>query len=408
MAQKILKIVSMMLLISVIFNVFTVNISAKASETFNADKKIVAIAHRGDWHSYPENSAEAVKAAAEYGVVSVDVKLTGDSRAVLMADDTTDRMVADAEGKTVSSAVSDMSFADLTALYLRAENGGENKAKTECKVASLESAIDAIGNDAVLMLNLNCEIFDAVYETVKKAEATDRVVFRFNSDSTGKIIKTTANAKDITVCGNYQGNIIFLATSAVRKSLENGMNTVELGSANKNGVLYDSFLMDRFEENGKAMVSMVNGRCGKRTDNERGWDDLISRGYTVIETDYPEELLNYLSCIEEEKEQLAYYVDLYKTTDVQPYTTDTEKDFTEALANAEKLLNNVGSLSELQNARYGLQKSFDDLTIGEKKAVTLKFEFTVGRFLAVVLCGGAFVVSQILLFKRRDKNRKAQ
>ena len=75
---------------------------------------------------------------------------------------------------------------------------------------------------------------------------------------------------------------------------------------------------------------------------------------------------------------------------------------------AKALTLKAGSLSELQNSRHALQSAYDNLTVGEKKAVTLKFDFTVGRMLAVVLVGAAFVVSQILLFKRRDKNRKAQ
>ena len=93
---------------------------------------------------------------------------------------------------------------------------------------------------------------------------------------------------------------------------------------------------------------------------------------------------------------------------MKPYTTDTENAFADALTNAQAFCENTSSLSELQNARFSLQSAYDNLTIGEKKAVTLKFDFTVGRLLAVVLVGAAFAVSQILLFKRRDKNKKAQ
>ncbi|MBQ8574610.1 MAG: glycerophosphodiester phosphodiesterase family protein [Clostridia bacterium] len=407
MAHKLLKSASVMMLLVLIFNIFATSVAAINNDDFSTAEDVICISHRGDWHSFPENSLEAVKAAIRYGAVSVDVKVTKDGKAVLMADDTTDRMVVDADGKTVSRNVSDLTLEELTALYLRAENGGEDKAKTECKVASLEAAITAAG-DTALILNLNCEAFDTVYQTVKELNATDKVIFRFNTDSNNDIIETTQNAKDITVFGNYQGNIIFLATSAVKNSFKNGMTTVELGSKNGNGVLYDELLMSYFENEGRAMVSMVGGRSGKRPDNERGWDDLITLGYSVIETDYPEQLSVYLDRIEDEKKQLAYFVDLYKSTDLQPYTTDTENAFADALTNAQVLCDSVSSLSELQNARFSLQSSYDNLTLGEKKAVTLKFDFTVGRLLAVVLVGAAFVVSQILLFKRRDKNKKAQ
>lgn len=407
MIHKLLKSASLLMILVLIFSFFSTNAVAVDNDAFLNSENIICISHRGDWHAYPENSTEAVKSAVQYGAVSVDVQITSDGKAVLLADGTTDRMVTDADGKTVSRNVSEMTLEELTALYLRAENGGEDKPKTEYKVASLESAINAAEGTA-LIINTTCDDFSAVYDYLKALGATDKVIFRFKADSMSKILKTTAETEDVNFFGNYQGNIIFLATSAVKKSLGIGMNTIELGSKNGNGVLYDEFLMSRFEENGKAMVSMVGGRSGNRPDSERGWDDLITLGYTVIETDYPEQLNEYLSRIEEEKKQLAYYVDIYKTTDMQPYTTDTENAFTGALSVAEELIKNAGSLSELQNSRHALQSAYDNLTIGEKKAVTLKFDFTVGRILAVVLVGAAFVVSQILLYKRRDKNKKAQ
>ncbi len=407
MAHKILKKASVMMIIFLIFNIFSTSVAATDIDEFALGNDIICISHRGDWHSYPENSAEAVRAAVSYGAVSVDVRVTSDGKVVLMADETTDRMVVDEAGKTVSKRVSDMSCEELTSLYLRAENGGEDKKVTECKVASLESAIQAAG-DTALIINTSCDDFYAVHDYLESLGFEDKVIFRFKGDSMSDIDFTTTSIAD-NYFGNYQGNIIFLATSAVKKSISSETHTIELGSKNGNGVLYDEYLMSFIEERGiRAMASMVGGRSGKRPDSERGWDDLIALGYTVIETDYPEQLNEYLGRIESEKKQLAYFVDLYKPTDLQPYTTDTENAFTSALTNAQELIDNVGSLSELQNARHALQSAYDSLTIGEKKVVTLSFDFTIGRLLAVVLVGAAFVVSQILLFRRRDKNRKAQ
>ena len=406
MTHKLLKSASLAMLIVVILGIFTTNAVAIDIDAFSDSENIICISHRGDWHAYPENSAEAVRSATRYGAVSVDVRVTSDGRAVLLADETTDRMVTDADGKTVSKNVSDMTLEELTALYLRAENGGEDKPKTSYKVASLEEAINS-ANGTALVINTSCDDFSAVYDYLKSLKLVDKVIFRFRNDSMSEILLTTVGLENVRFLGNYQGNIIFLATSAVKKSLGRGM-AIELGSKNGNGVLYDEFLMSRFESDGKAMVSMVGGRSGKRPDSERGWDDLITLGYTIIETAYPEQLNGYLDRIEAEKKQLAYYVDMYKSTDMQPYTTDTENAFTDALSDARKLIGKTGSLSEFQNSRHALQSAYDNLTIGEKKAVTLKFDFTVGRILAVVFVGAAFVVSQILLYKRRDKNRKAQ
>lgn len=404
--KKTLSIITIALILS---GMFLINAGAyEASERADCFKKnnseIICVAHRGDWHSYPENSAEAVKAAAEYGVVSIDVKVTADNQIILMADDTTDRMCVDADGKTVTGAVKNFTLEQLQKMYLRSANGTSKNTKTDFHPASLDEAAASAGSSAALMLNLKCADFKAVYNKVKALGITDRVIFRF-SDKNKAILETVNGVKDINVCGNYQGNIIFLATSVVKNSLANGINTIELGSKNGHGVLYDSFLMKRFDTDGKAMVSMVGGWCGKRTDNEIGWDDLISRGYSVIETDYPAELSEYIEKTENAKTELERYVNLYRDTDTKPFTTDTENAFISAVDESEKLLKSFGSLSEIENTRFNLQSAFDNLTVGAKKAVTLSFSFSIGRLIAAVLCGAAVLGSQIFLYKKREKKQ---
>ena len=407
MAQRLKNILSLLVITIIVTGFFTVNACAAEAKEYIAcfngnNPEIICIAHRGDWHSFPENSAEAVSAAREYGVVSVDVKITADGHCVLMADNTVDRMCTDENGKAVSGSVNSYSLEEIQKLYLRAGNGTDRTQTTQFHPASLKDAADAAGDTAALMLNLSCTDFKAVYDETKALEILDKVIFRF-SDSNKKIIEAVNGIDGINVCGNYQGNIIFLATKAVRDCRNHRINTIELGSANGHGVLYDSFLMKRFDTQGKAMVSMVNGRCGKRADSEMGWDDLIAKGYSIIETDYPKELFDYLKKAEFAESELERYLSVYGDTDLSAYTTDTETAFNTAVTDAKKVLGSASSLSELENARYNLQSAADRLTVGAKKAVTLAFRPTPGRVIAVVLCGAVILVSQILLYKRREK-----
>lgn len=407
MAQRLKNIISLLVISVFVTGFFTVNAGAADAKEYIAcfnenNSEIVCIAHRGDWHSFPENSAEAVSAAREYGVISVDVKITADGHCVLMADDTVDRMCADESGKTASGSVSSFTLEEMQKLYLRSGNGTDRTQTTQFHPASLKDAFDAAGSEAVLMLNLSCSDFKAVYDEANALDIPDKVIFRF-ADSSKKILEAVNGIEGINVCGNYQGNIIFLATKAVKDCRNHRINTIELGSANGHGVLYDNFLMKRFDTQGKAMVSMVNGRCGKRADSETGWDDLITRGYSIIETDYPKELSDYLAKTDFAKTELERYLSVYEDTDLSPYTTDTETAFKEAVTDAENILGSASSLSEIENARYNLQSAADKLTVGAKKAVTLAFRPTPGRVIAVVLCGAAILVSQILLYKRREK-----
>lgn len=382
-------------------SVIAADASDIASDFSDGKKNIICIAHRGDWHSFPENSAEAINAAAEYDAVSVDVRLTADSKPVLMADEKVDRMSVDGEGKSVSGKVSSFTLAQLKELYLRESNGGTDKKKTTCRIPELKEIYETAAGRTAVMLNVQENDFKTVYDYVKALGKLDETVFRINAKPK-KIIELTKDLDGVNVTGNYQGNIIFLATSAVKKYFAANIYTIEMGSTNGNGVLYDNFLMKRFVGSKRAMVSMVNGRCGKRADNETGWDDLISRGYSVIETDFPAELTEYIRKTETAATDLEKNIDIYANTDLSPYTSETEKAFSSALSAAKKTLDGRSSFSELTDARSALQSAHDSLKVGAKKNVALKFRFTPVRIIAVVLCAAAFTGGTLFLRSKRE------
>lgn len=382
-------------------SVIAADASDIASDFSDGKKNIICIAHRGDWHSFPENSAEAINAAAEYDAVSVDVRLTADGKPVLMADEKVDRMSVDGEGKSVSGNVSSFTLAQLKTLYLRKANGGADKKKTDCRIPELKEIYETAAGRTAVMLNVQENDFKTVYDYVKALGKLDETVFRINAKPQ-KIIELTKDLDGVNVTGNYQGNIIFLATSAVKKYFAANIHTIEMGSTNGNGVLYDNFLMKRFVGSKRAMVSMVNGRCGKRADNETGWDDLISRGYSVIETDFPAELTEYIRKTETAATDLEKNIDIYANTNLSPYTSETEKAFSSALSAAKKTLDGRSSFSELTDARSALQSAHDSLKVGAKKNVALKFRFTPGRIIAVVLCAAAFTGGTLFLRSKRE------
>lgn len=382
-------------------SVIAADASDIASDFSDGKKNIICIAHRGDWHSFPENSAEAINAAAEYDAVSVDVRLTADGKPVLMADEKVDRMSVDGEGKSVSGKVSSFTLAQLKELYLRESNGGTDKKKTTCRIPELKEIYETAAGRTAVMLNVQENDFKTVYDYVEALGKLDETVFRINAKPK-KIIELTKDLDGVNVTGNYQGNIIFLATSAVKKYFAANIYTIEMGSTNGNGVLYDNFLMKRFVGSKRAMVSMVNGRCGKRADNETGWDDLISRGYSVIETDFPAELTEYIRKTETAATDLEKNIDIYANTDLSPYTSETEKAFSSALSAAKKTLDGRSSFSELTDARSALQSAHDSLKVGAKKNVALKFRFTPGRIIAVVLCAAAFTGGTLFLRSKRE------
>ncbi|HAX84424.1 MAG TPA: hypothetical protein DCY15_08320 [Ruminococcaceae bacterium] len=165
-------------------------------------------------------------------------------------------MLTDGEGNPVSGLVSSFTLAQLKELYLRESNGGSDKKRTEFRIPELSEIYEAANGRTAVIVNVNESDFQAVYDYVKALGRLDETVFRIDAKA-ARIIELTKDLDNITVTGNYQGNIIFLATSAVKECFKNKIYTIEMGSTNGNGVLYDKFLMKRFTGNKRAMVSMV-------------------------------------------------------------------------------------------------------------------------------------------------------
>ena len=81
MTHKILKSASVLMILLMIFNIFATSVAATDIDSFALGDEIICISHRGDWHSYPENSAEAVKAA---GLSAAILSITPSSSCALV------------------------------------------------------------------------------------------------------------------------------------------------------------------------------------------------------------------------------------------------------------------------------------------------------------------------------------
>ena len=180
------------LLLSLIFftlSALPVAFASDASDTVknfsNGGSEIICIAHRGDWHSFPENSVEAVNAALDFDAVSVDVRLTSDGKPVLMADETVDRMCVNSDGSSVKGAVSSFTLAQLKEFFLRESNGGSEKGKTDCRVAELKEIYAVADGKTAVVLNISEADFKTVYDYVT---ASARMTKRFTESTQSRSV----------------------------------------------------------------------------------------------------------------------------------------------------------------------------------------------------------------------------
>lgn len=96
------------------------------------------VAHRGAWHTAPENSLLAIEKAilAGYEVVEIDVRRSADGEFCLLHDDTLKRMAGlDREPEALT-------LRQLSSLKLRTRDGGETNPTTDEKLPSLKEVFD--------------------------------------------------------------------------------------------------------------------------------------------------------------------------------------------------------------------------------------------------------------------------
>lgn len=90
------------------------------SELNNPDSKyVLVISHRGDWRNYPENTIPSIESVIRMGadMMELDVKMTKDSVLVLMHDKTIDRMT------NGTGLISDYTYDSLMSFRIKGTDG---------------------------------------------------------------------------------------------------------------------------------------------------------------------------------------------------------------------------------------------------------------------------------------------
>ncbi len=104
------------------------------------NRSCAIVAHRGAWHGAPENSLAAIEKAIAVGadIVEIDVRKSADGELFLMHDDTLLRMAGiDRDAETFT-------MAELQAIALREDNGGEGRALTDQRIPTLKQVFETI------------------------------------------------------------------------------------------------------------------------------------------------------------------------------------------------------------------------------------------------------------------------
>lgn len=261
-------------------------------------KKVVVASHRGDWRNYPENSIPAIESVIRMGVdiMELDLKMTKDSVLVLCHDRTIDRTT---NGK---GRVCDITYDSLMTFNLKRAH---NVATDTLKMPTLRQALECCKDRIVVNVDQGYEFYDQVLAITEELGVTDQILIK------GKKPLTVVNEKMAAHPHNmmYMPIIDILKPSG-QKLFSEYMETGTVPLAYE--VCYNQ-MTPEVEECAKKVVATgsklwINtlwpSLCGGVGNDDDAaydcknpgevYDQYINMGATMIQTDRPAYLIDYL------------------------------------------------------------------------------------------------------------------
>ena len=404
------KLISSILLVAVI--IFSSFFSAGAifeKETalekfYSSEQKLLCISHRGDTEFYPENSLEGVKSALKKGAdfVAVNIVKTADGVYFLCEDESLGNVC-----NAPYESLSQMNAAEAEKYKLYDVYGKE----TEYKLTSLERLLEKTDSEDGLILDVKPEYKDGVYSVLSKHGALDRVILRVKESSSELVEWAQSKEEKVYVIGVYGGNIIFSTISAVNSLTKAEMPAVQLESKNYFNVAYGEFFTNRYltKDKVRAVAATYSpDLCGQRGDSSDGWNELIKKGYSVIETNNIEAFNEYRKETERLEKAIKELYEKSLAIESDKFSQVSLDNLRKAKAECEALLSGKAfSLDEAQKAYSDLLFALEDMKISTGEVDTRgALNITAGKIIATVLVGAVLLAGQIFVYKMRRNNKE--
>ena len=268
-----------------------------AAQIHNPNSKYVVVAcHRGDWRNYPENSIPAIESIIRMGadIMELDLKLTKDSVLVLSHDWTIDRCT------TGKGRVSDYTLDELKQFRLRRAHG---VATDSLHICTLREALECCKDRICVNVDQGYEYYDMVLAITEELGVTDQILIKGKHSVASVAEKMAAHEHNMMYMP-----IIDIQKEQGQKLFQEYMDTKTVPLAYE--VCWKKLtpeVSDCFkkvvESGSKLWVNTIWGSlCGYLDDDKaldcgdpaEIYDQVIALGASMIQTDRPEQLLNYL------------------------------------------------------------------------------------------------------------------
>lgn len=365
----------------------------------NNHGRVMSISHRGNSTDYPKNSLEAVEAAVDAGadMVSVYVRQTSDNILVLCESGNLNEIC-----KTDKTYVETWDSEEILNMNLYSAGFKES----QCKVQTLLSAAQKLKGRAMLVVDADENLITAVDMLARDNDLYDTLIFRTQMSS--KTIKKWKEIADssLIVLGTYKGNVVFNASSHLKRLSALGQPFVQYQSKNYFNVSFNNFTAKNYgkNENARAVCAMYDkDLCGQRDDNVSGWDEMVCRGFSVIETNDINGLTNYIKQTESEKEKLDKTLKVAREIDAKSLSQISAKELSSAIKKADEYLSGgTCSLGEIQSAYSSLLQELGTLSHQSGKETKKgALNVTAGKVAAVIIFGALLVLGEVYLIKKK-------
>ncbi len=271
-------------------------------EKDNKSEYVWVASHRGDWIYAPENSTTALEHAIFFGsdLIETDVRLTKDGKIIMMHDATVDRTT---NGK---GNIADLTLAEIKELRLRNNFGG----LTDLKVPTLEEYIE-LAKDKIL-LYLDKAGYDLPgHEQGHMVKELLKVLKANNAIEQSVFVLDWPYSKAKEIFGEDLEKVIYVPV--IEDKIPNLSAYVDEYIQKLNPVAFQ-FRMEKldsetYKQLPKVLKSgskaFVAATWEKHTANHsdlisiferpsKGWGWLLEQGFSVLETNYPKDLIYYL------------------------------------------------------------------------------------------------------------------
>ena len=262
---------------------------------------VFVIAHRGDWRNFPENSLEAIESAIQMGVdiVELDVHRTADGELVVCHDKTIDR-TTNGKGK-----ISELTLDYIRSRYLRAGH----RAVTRYKMPTLAEALDVCNGRILINIDKGINYYDQIMDMLVKRNMVDQVIIK-SSKSVASMKEFFAKQKKNMLYMpiiNYNTKSWDKHEQLFADYLASDLPYIAVEMCWDGTLPNEKKVFNKVLKSGKRLwINTLWGKlCGGVMD---GYDDdaavgneekiygkILSYGTSMIQTDRPAMLINYLN-----------------------------------------------------------------------------------------------------------------